>query len=118
MPFYEYVADYCVRSLFCSKRFVFRQRMDEPPMTACPQCEAPLSRILSSFSAGIDMCAKVAARRQIDAGSDAPPATLKNLFGGGLGDLGCGHRHPDATGGLKSCDHRCKDTKALHGGKR
>lgn len=83
MPLYEYVADYCVQSLFCSKRFVFRQRMDEPPVTACPQCEAPLSRILSSFSAGVDMCAKVAARGQIDAGSDAPPATLKNMFGGG-----------------------------------
>lgn len=117
MPIYEYVADYCVQSLFCSKRFVFRQRMDEPPVTACPQCEAPLSRILSSFSAGIGMGANAEAWAKTDAGSDAPPATVKNMFGGGLGDLGCGHRHPDATGGRKSCDHRYKDTKALRGGK-
>lgn len=118
MPFYEYVADYCVQSLFCSKRFVFRQRMDEPPVTACPQCEAPLSRILSSFSAGIDLCANAEAWAKIDSGSDALPATLKNMFGGGLGDLGCGHRHPDVPALMESCDHRCTNTKAFRSGKR
>ncbi len=107
MPFYEYVAEYCVQSLFCSKRFVFRQRMDELPMTACPQCGAPLSRILSSFSAGIDLCANAEARAKTDAGSDAPPATLKNMFGGGLGDLGCGHRHPDGLNGDENCGRGC-----------
>lgn len=61
MSFYEYEADDCVQSLFCSKRFVFRQRMDESPMMACPQCGAPLSRILSSFSTGIALCANAAA---------------------------------------------------------
>jgi DNA-directed RNA polymerase subunit RPC12/RpoP len=107
MPFYEYVADYCVQSLFCSKRFVFCQRMDETPVTACPQCGAPLSRILSSFSAGIDMGAHAAAWAKIDAESDAPPATLKNMFGGGLGDLGCGHHHPDGLRGDEGCGRGC-----------
>ncbi len=117
MPIYEYVAEYCVKSLYCPKRFAFRQGMSDPPIQICPTCGTQLKRILSPFSAGIDMGANAEAWEKIDAGSDAPPATLKNMFGGGLGDLGCGHRHPDATGGLKSCDHRCKDTKALRGGK-
>lgn len=90
MPIYEYVADYCVQSLFCSKRFVFRQRMNEPPVTACPQCEAPLSRILSSFSAGIDMGANAEAWEKIDAGSDAPPATLKTCLVADLATSGAG----------------------------
>lgn len=118
MPIYEYVADYCVQSLFCSKRFVFRQRMDEPPVTACPQCEAPLSRILSSFSAGIGMGANAEAWAKTDAGSDAPPATLKNMFGGGLGDLGCGHHHPDGLAVVESCDHHCNAVRGSGGRKR
>ena len=76
-------------------------------VTACPHCEAPLSRILSSFSAGVDLCANAEAWAKIDAGSDAPPATLKNMFGGGLGDLGCGHHHPDGSPVMESCRHRC-----------
>lgn len=107
MPFYEYVAEYCVQSLFCSKQFVFRQRMDEPPVTACPQCGAPLNRILSSFSAGADMVAKSEAWTKIDAESDAPSATLKNMFGGGLGDLGCGHHYPDGLKETRSCGRGC-----------
>lgn len=83
VPIYEYAAEYCLGSLYCPKRFAFRQRMDEPPVTACPQCGAPLSRILSSFSAGIDLCANAEAWARIDAGSDAPPATLKNCSGAG-----------------------------------
>jgi hypothetical protein len=103
VPLYEYMAEYCVQSLFCSKRFLFRQRMDDPPVTACPQCGVPLIRILSSFSAGIDMCANAEVWTNTDAGSGAPPATLKNMFGGGLGDLGCGHRHPDGPSVTESC---------------
>ena len=91
-------------------------RLGEVP--ACPQCAAPLERVLSSFSAGVDMRAKAEAWVKTDARSGAPPATLKNMFGGGLGDLGCGHRHPDGAGDTESCDHRCKSTKALGGQKR
>lgn len=97
-----------------------RAKVQGWPVTAeaCPQCAAPLERVLSSFSAGVDMRAKAEAWVKTDAGSDAPSATLKNLFGGGLGDLGCGHRHPDGAGDTESCDHRCKSTKALGGQKR
>lgn len=106
MPIYEYAAEHCLESLYCPKRFAFRQGLDDPPVPACPQCGAPLDRVLSSFSAGVDMVAKSEAWTKTDAGSDAPPATIKNLFGGGLGDLGCGHRHPDGAGDTEACDHR------------
>lgn len=107
MPLYEYVAAYCLESLFCPKRFVFRQNVDDPPRAACEQCGAPLTRVLSSFSAGVDMRAKSEVWAKIDAGSDAPPASLKNMFGGGLGDLGCGHRHPDGAPDSGACGRGC-----------
>ncbi len=109
MPIYEYAAEYCLESLYCPKRFAFRQGLDDPPVLACPQCGAPLDRVLSLFSAGVDMVAKSEAWTKTDAGSDAPPATIKNLFGGGLGDLGCGHHHPDGPKEAGSCGRGCGD---------
>ena len=81
--------------------------MSDLPKLACERCGAPLERVLSSFSAGADMVAKSAVRAKIDAGSDPPPATLKNMFGGGLGDLGCGHRHPDGLADIEGCGRVC-----------
>ena len=107
MPIYEYVAAYCLESLFCPKRFCYRQTLGDLPITACERCTAPLERVLSLFSAGVDMEAKSEAWTKIDAGSDAPPATLKNLFGGGLGDLGCGHRHPGSASDSGGCGRGC-----------
>ncbi len=108
MPIYEYVAEHCLESLYCPKRFAFRQQMDDSPMTACVLCGAGLTRVLSSFSAGEDLLAKSEAWVKTDAGSDAPSATLKNLFGGGLGDLGCGHRHPEGPEDSGSCGRGCE----------
>ncbi len=118
MPIYEYVAEYCVKSLYCPKRFAFRQGMSDPPIQICPTCGTQLKRILSPFSAGIDMCANAEAWAKTDAGSDAPPATLKNMFGGGLGDLGCGHHHPDGLAVVESCDHHCNAVRGSGGRKR
>ncbi len=105
MPIYEYAAAYCSESLFCPKRFCYRQNMSDLPKLACERCGAPLERVLSSFSAGADMVAKTVALAKTDAHSEAPPATLKNMFGGGLGDLGCGHRHPDGQKEAGGCSH-------------
>lgn len=47
MPIYEYVAAgeaHCGR---CRKRFEVRQRMDEGPLEACPECGAPVRRLIS-----------------------------------------------------------------------
>lgn len=107
MPLYEYVAAYCLESLFCPKRFYYRQNLRDLPITACERCAAPLERVLSSFSAGADIKAKAEAWAKTDAGSDAPSATLKNLFGGGLGDLGCGHHHPDGAPDSGGCGRGC-----------
>lgn len=107
MPIYEYVAEYCVESLYCPKRFAFRQSMNAPPVEACPRCGTELRRILSSFSAGVDLAAHMAGLSDLPADSLAPPATLKNMFGGGLGDLGCGHHHPDGAGGAGVCGRGC-----------
>jgi predicted nucleic acid-binding Zn ribbon protein len=107
LPLYEYVAAYCLESLFCPKRFYYRQNLSALSITACEGCTAPLERILSSFSAGVDMRAKAEAWTKTDAGSDAPPATLKNLFGGGLGALGCGYHHPDGVLDSRGCERGC-----------
>jgi putative FmdB family regulatory protein len=118
MPIYEYMAEYCLASLYCSKRFAFRQGMSDPPVEICPHCGTELRRILSSFSAGVDLAAHMAGLSDLPSDSLAPPATLKNMFGGELGDLGCGHRHPDGPSGTEPCDHRCEGTKASSGRKR
>jgi hypothetical protein len=52
-----------------------------------------------SFSAGVDLAAHVAGLLDLPADSLAPTATLKNLFGGGLGDRGCRHHHSDGLRG-------------------
>ena len=36
MPIYEYQAEYCLKSLFCPKRFAFWQNMPEPPFESYP----------------------------------------------------------------------------------
>ncbi|MBK9308826.1 MAG: zinc ribbon domain-containing protein [Nitrospira sp.] len=115
MPIYEYVAEYCVESLYCPKRFAFRQSMNAPPVEACPRCGTELRRILSSFSAGVDLAAHMAGLSDLPADSLAPPATLKNMFGGGLGDLGCGHHHPDGPPIVESCRHRCGNEQGSDG---
>lgn len=108
MPIYEYVAEYCAESLYCPKRFAFRQSMDAPPVEVCPSCGTELRRILSSFSAGVDLAAHMAGLSDLPADSLAPSATLKNMFSGGLGDLGCGHRHPDGPSITRLCSHHCQ----------
>jgi hypothetical protein len=52
-------------------------------------------------SAGVDRVAKAETWEKTDAGSDTPPATMKNLCDGVLGDLGCGHHHPDSNSGIR-----------------
>lgn len=91
MPIYEYQASYCLQSLFCSKRFSFWRNMSDPPVTECQECGAPLERVMSTFSAAADILAYGHAVANPPAGSQAPPATQKNIFGGGLGIQGCGH---------------------------
>ena len=91
MPIYEYRAEYCLKSLFCPKRFTFWQNMQDAPVTACRECGAPLEKIPSVFSAGADVMAHSRASSDPPPGSTAPPPTLKNIYGGGLGIRGCGH---------------------------
>jgi putative FmdB family regulatory protein len=91
MPIYEYQAPYCLQSLFCSKRFSFWQNMSDPPVIDCPECGVPLERVMSTFSAAVDALAHGRAAANPPTGSLAPPATLKNVYGGGLGIQGCGH---------------------------
>ena len=91
MPIYEYQAEYCLKSLFCPKRFSFWQNMSDPPVSECQECGAPLERVMSTFSAAADIVAYGHAVANPPAGSQAPPATQQNIFGGGLGIQGCGH---------------------------
>ncbi len=46
MPIYEYQADGpgCAR---CQNRFEILQRVDEPPLSQCPECGQPVRRVLS-----------------------------------------------------------------------
>lgn len=91
MPIYEYQAEYCLKSLFCPKRFAFWQNMHDAALTACRECGAPLEKVPSVFSAGADVMAQSRASSDPPPGSTAPPPTLKNIYGGGLGIQGCGH---------------------------
>ncbi|MEW6248430.1 MAG: zinc ribbon domain-containing protein [Nitrospirota bacterium] len=93
MPIYEYQAEQCLGPKDCPQRFAFRQTMNEPPVTRCRVCGTAMTRILSSFSAGAGTFACEAAEAGPAHGSCAPPATLKNMFGGGLRIVGCGHAH-------------------------
>jgi putative FmdB family regulatory protein len=42
MPTYEYECD------SCGHRFERRQRLAEAPLTACPQCQGPVARVIGS----------------------------------------------------------------------
>ncbi len=41
MPVYEYE---CAK---CNKVFEVQQKMSEAPLTACPQCQAPVKKLMS-----------------------------------------------------------------------
>ena len=49
MPIYEYQSDGkgCEH---CRNRFEVLQRMDEPPLAQCPECQEPCHRVLSAFA--------------------------------------------------------------------
>ncbi|MYJ54153.1 MAG: hypothetical protein F4090_04485 [Nitrospira sp. SB0672_bin_25] len=79
MPIYEYQAEYCLKSLFCPKRFAFWQNMQDAPVTACRECGAPLEKTLSVFSAGADVMAQSRASSDPPPDSTAPPPTLKTF---------------------------------------
>lgn len=91
MPIYEYQARDCQGPADCPKRFAFWQSMNDHPVTNCVICGAPLERIPSLFSAGVGLVARSVGMADVPAGSQAPPATVKNIFGGGLNIQGCGH---------------------------
>ncbi len=91
MPVYEYQARDCRGPADCPRRFAYRQAMSEPPVVACSICGVALERVLSSFSAGVDLAAHSRADSAPPVGSVAPAPTVKNIFGGGLGIQGCGH---------------------------
>jgi putative FmdB family regulatory protein len=42
MPTYEYESE------SCGHRFERRQRLAEAPLTACPQCQGPVARVIGS----------------------------------------------------------------------
>lgn len=46
MPIYEYkaVEGGCE---YCRQRFEIRQKITEPPLASCPQCQAPVRRLVS-----------------------------------------------------------------------
>lgn len=91
MPIYEYQSRECRGPAECPKRFSFWQSMSDGPVTNCVICRAPLERIPSLFSAGVGLVARSAGMTDVPAGSQAPPPTVKNIFGGGLNIQGCGH---------------------------
>ena len=91
MPVYEYQARDCRGPADCPRRFAYRQGMGDPPVVACSICGVALERVLSSFSAGGDLAAHSRADSDLPIGSVAPPPTVQNIFGGGLGIQGCGH---------------------------
>ncbi len=62
-----------MESLYCLKRFAFRQSMHAHPVEACPRCGMELRRILSSLSAGVDLAAHLAGLSDLPADSLAPP---------------------------------------------
>lgn len=82
--------------IVCNRCFVprnspFGRTCLTPPVTDCPECGVPLERVMSTFSAAVDALAHGRAVANPPTGSLAPPATLKNVYGGGLGIQGCGH---------------------------
>ena len=49
MPIYEYqaVEGGCE---YCGRPFEAMQKMSDPPVTACPECDAPVRRVVSAVS--------------------------------------------------------------------
>ena len=52
MPIYEYKATEERSCEYCREGFEVTQRMSEAPLTECPRCGAPVSRVISAFSVG------------------------------------------------------------------
>ncbi len=42
MPIYEYVCQ------GCEHRFEIKQKMSDPPVTTCPRCEQPVTKVISA----------------------------------------------------------------------
>jgi putative FmdB family regulatory protein len=42
VPIYEYVCQ------GCAHRFEIKQKMSDPPVTACPRCEQPVTKVISA----------------------------------------------------------------------
>lgn len=108
MPIYEYITEECRLAPPCAGRRAFLQGINDAPKQACPECGAPLKRVLSSFATGGDERRDQRAEgggtqrssqpgptspagSATSKGEAAPPPTMKNIFGGGLGISGCGH---------------------------
>ncbi|MFO0773193.1 MAG: zinc ribbon domain-containing protein [Nitrospiraceae bacterium] len=102
MPIYEYVAHECGGPADCPRRFALWQRMGTADVVRCDLCRAPLTRVLSTFSASVDAAARSAEAAAAQVRASGPPATLHNMFGGGLGIRGCGYgplpRQTDSVG--------------------
>ena len=84
MPIYEYQTRECRGPADCPRRFAFWRSMNDSPVTNCVICRAPLERIPSLFSARVGLVAHSVAMADVPARSQAPPPTVKNIFGGGL----------------------------------
>ena len=53
MPIYEYEASDETRSCdFCRTGFEELRRLSDPPLTACPKCEAPVRKNISAPAVG------------------------------------------------------------------
>ncbi len=52
MPIYEYAA-VAAGCAYCTAHFDLRQKLDEAELTACPQCGAPVQRVLSAAGVAI-----------------------------------------------------------------
>lgn len=53
MPIYEYQASEKKSCPHCAKRFEVLQKMSDPPLTVCPECGAPVSRLISPPAVGL-----------------------------------------------------------------
>ena len=53
MPIYEYSAEQASRSCaLCRERFERLVRLSDPPLTQCPDCGAPIRKVISAPSVG------------------------------------------------------------------
>lgn len=89
MPIYEYLAEQCRRQSPCSRRLEYIQAVSAPPLSACRECGAPITRIFSSFAA-----------KSGAVGISSPDPTPLNVTGipaplqmPGGEEGGCGHNH-------------------------